>query len=48
MKKEYTEPDAEFVEFDIDIIATSGPGVDDGTIINKEDCGGAVWGGLTF
>ena len=48
MKKEYTAPEADFIEFDNEIIIASGVAVDDGTSIYKEDCGGAVLGGLVF
>ena len=48
MKKEYTKPEVDFIEFDNEIVITSGVTVDDGTVISKEDCGGQVFGGLVF
>lgn len=50
MKKTYMKPEAEFVEFDNDVIRTSGGGnpVDDGSGQSVEFCSCNVLGGLTF
>jgi len=47
MKKQYTKPEVEVVEFTSEILATS-PEYDDGSGQNVEYCAGQTLGGLKF